>query len=161
MTDKLADALKAAHNGLKWFRDMHPEHGSPADAELDEQIEQALTAHEAAKAAAPDDVREAFEASYRTGESYLDAESLARRPDGEYEAALARLCFKWFGLGHAAALRQPQGVPREVVDALKEKRSNADFHCCNCPVASMAEAYHQGERSAYDEALALLNAQGV
>lgn len=45
----------------------------------------------------------------------------------------------------------------KVRDALKDKRSKADFHCCNQPCASMAEAYHQGERNAYDEAISILD----
>ena len=47
------------------------------------------------------EAREAFEMEYKTGEPLIDIESLARRQDGEYETALARLCFKWFSKGQA------------------------------------------------------------
>ncbi len=43
--------------------------------------------------------REAFEAQYASGDGFSDAISLARREDGEYEQALARMCFKWFCKG--------------------------------------------------------------
>ena len=48
------------------------------------------------------DIRKDFEAVYSTGESIIDAHSLAMRDDGEYEQALARLCFKYFSKGYQA-----------------------------------------------------------
>lgn len=47
--------------------------------------------------------REAFEATYSSGDVISDAMSLARRGDGEYEQSLARLCFKWFCRGRACS----------------------------------------------------------
>jgi hypothetical protein len=49
-----------------------------------------------------DKTREAFEAQYASGDAFSDAISLARRDDGEYEQALARMCYKWFCKGQAA-----------------------------------------------------------
>lgn len=49
-----------------------------------------------------DTVREKFEKEYSSGDLCCDAISLARREDGEYEQALARMCFKWFCKGGAA-----------------------------------------------------------
>lgn len=70
------------------------------------------------KAATPDDVREAFEAAYRTGDPLIDDKSLSRDFDGVYEAALTCLCFKWFGLGHNTALdaleRLYNGIPWQL-----------------------------------------------
>ena len=38
----LKGILEEAYNGLKWYRDAHPEDDSPADDELYERIERAL-----------------------------------------------------------------------------------------------------------------------
>lgn len=68
--------------------------------------------------------REAFELQYASGDYASDAISLARRQDGEYEQALARLCFKWFCKGRKAK-------PFDFVSALREAKtivqSNALF----------------------------------
>lgn len=58
-----------------------------------------------------------FERQYASGDDVSDAISLARRDDGEYEQALARLCFKWFCKGRTA----PEGfalVPLEPTPAM-------------------------------------------
>lgn len=47
--------------------------------------------------------REAFEREYASGDCVSDAISLARRDDGDYEQALARMCYKWFCKGKAAS----------------------------------------------------------
>lgn len=60
-----------------------------------------------------DKQREAFEREYATGDAVSDSISLARREDGEYEQALARMCFKWFCKGQKAR-------PFDFVSALKE-----------------------------------------
>lgn len=38
----LKDILQEAYNGLRWYRDRHPEDDSPADDELYVRIERAL-----------------------------------------------------------------------------------------------------------------------
>lgn len=49
-----------------------------------------------------DKVKQDFGAAYSSGDTICDAMSLARRDDGEYKQALARLCYKWFIKGRAA-----------------------------------------------------------
>jgi len=51
------------------------------------------------------EIRKAFEELYSSGDNICDAMSMAKRDDGEYEQALARLCSKWFNKGHQAALQ--------------------------------------------------------
>jgi len=63
-----------------------------------------------------DGEREKFEKEYASGDAVSDAISLARREDGEYEQALARMCFKWFRKGHEAK-------PYDFVSALKEAKA--------------------------------------
>lgn len=62
-----------------------------------------------------DTQREAFEREYATGDIVCDSISLARREDGEYERALARMCFKWFCNGQKAR-------PFDFVGVLKEAK---------------------------------------
>lgn len=49
-----------------------------------------------------DRVREAFERDYACGDEIIDALSLCRNPDGTYQQALARMCYKWFCKGRAS-----------------------------------------------------------
>lgn len=58
-------------------------------------------------------MREEFEVKYGTGDRLVDSISLAIREDGEYEQALARLCFKWFSHGHRAGRNHPIEVSLE------------------------------------------------
>ena len=44
LTDTLREALEAAQNGLKWYRDTYPDADSQADDEMNAEIEEALTA---------------------------------------------------------------------------------------------------------------------
>lgn len=60
--------------------------------------------------------RAAFEREYATGDAVSDSISLARREDGEYEQALARMCFKWFCKGQ-------KGRSFDFVSALKEAKA--------------------------------------
>lgn len=60
--------------------------------------------------------REAFEAEYASGDPWSDAISLARREDGEYYQALARMCFKWFCKGNKSRTF-------DFVGALKEAKA--------------------------------------
>jgi len=45
----------------------------------------------------------------------IDNEVLAKNENGDYESALARVCFKWFRKGHAAtAKRDCEGLVRAL-----------------------------------------------
>ena len=46
--------------------------------------------------------RAAFEREYASRAEFVDAISLCKNPDGTYQQALARMCFKWFCKGQAA-----------------------------------------------------------
>lgn len=65
-----------------------------------------------------DTMREKFEKEYSSGDLCCDAISLARREDGEYEQALARMCFKWFCKGSAASV---SGNFIDELEAAKQK----------------------------------------
>lgn len=87
---------------------------NPNNDPIKRTILSALQSHIAAQT---DDAREVFEKEYSTGEPLIDAESLSRRPDGEYEVALARLCFKWFLKGRAATA--PKHSPSQWLNLFK------------------------------------------
>lgn len=40
--EELLDLIEDLHNGLQWYRDMHPEHYSPADDEIDARVFKAI-----------------------------------------------------------------------------------------------------------------------
>lgn len=131
MTDKLADALKKAHERIKYLGVVAGErHAKSNDADFLPVIEQALTEHEATKAATPDDVREAVGYCERHKTDQLCD---CKMPPDDVQMAIKH--FKKRGYfcmspdNHPdddkhvralinAALRNTQGVPREVVDAL-------------------------------------------
>lgn len=77
-----------------------------------------------------DKIREAFEREYSMGDVMGDAISMARREDGEYEQALARLCFKWFCKGQAALASKTQ-----VTEEFTQAKLNANLLGLDCRAA--------------------------
>jgi hypothetical protein len=80
-----------------------------------------------------DTVREKFEQEYKCGDECIDALSLCTNPDGTYQQALARMCFKWFCKGQAAQadagdLWQPIAtIPKyDVLVYLKNRKGQID-----------------------------------
>ena len=141
MTDKLADALNIA---LKALRTLHRNGISDdiAGTALND-IQEALTAHEAAKAAAPDDVREA---AVRVEAFMLDVQfDFDKRQMQDDVDTLIK-----------AALRQQQGVPMDTMAELLYLR-----YCHEHRAVGARWELNESKDVWREKALALLNAQGV
>lgn len=69
-------------------------------------------------------LRKEFESMYSVGDRIVDSHSLAMREDGEYEQALARMCFKWFSRGYQVAARERDELIGKLLIAMDKQWLN-------------------------------------